>query len=118
MDTTKRMNTGTITRRRKATKASVFDLCSVLVEFFFVNSQFFTILFVLLKNIKKSGGKHGHKKYHKKGSKTTGFKAHHNKDDFHKEKKFWDSEEKKGDHKKYGSEQIIRKVHCDCSCII
>lgn len=50
------------------------------------------------------GGKHGHKKYHKKGSKTTGFHHKGHKDDFHKEHKFYDSEEKKGDHKKYGSE--------------
>lgn len=50
------------------------------------------------------GGKNGHKKYHKKGSKTTGFHHKGHKDDFHKEHKFYDSEEKKGDHKKYGSE--------------
>lgn len=52
----------------------------------------------------KLGGKHGHKKFHKKGSKTTGYHHKANKDDYHKEKKFYDSEEKKGDHKKYGSE--------------
>lgn len=45
----------------------------------------------------KPGGKHGHKKWHKKGSETKGFHHKANKDDFHKEKKFWDSEEKKGD---------------------
>lgn len=53
---------------------------------------------------KSPGGKHGHKKFHKKGSKTTGFHHKANKDDYHKEHKFYDSEEKKGDHKKYGSE--------------
>lgn len=50
------------------------------------------------------GGKKGHKKFHKKGSKATGYHKKANKDDYHKEHEFYDSEDKKGDHKKYGSE--------------
>lgn len=59
---------------------------------------------VFLKKCRNSGGKHGHKKYHKKGQKTTGFHHKANKDEHHKEHKYYDSEEKKGDHKKYGSD--------------
>lgn len=50
------------------------------------------------------GGHHGHKKYHKKGHHTTGFHHKGHKDEHHKEHKFYDEEDKKGDHKKYGSE--------------
>lgn len=50
------------------------------------------------------GGKHGHKKFHKKGHHTSGFHHKGHKDESHKEHKFFDSEEKKGGHKKYGSD--------------
>lgn len=48
---------------------------------------------------KEKGGKHGHKKYHKKGSKTTGYHKKANKDEYHKEHKFYDDKHEEGKHK-------------------
>lgn len=48
---------------------------------------------------KKKDGKHGHKKYHKKGSKTTGYHKKANKDEYHKEHKFYDDKHEEGKHK-------------------
>lgn len=83
-----------IMKRRKAQKVRLSENYNMSHSDYFIEKyEFF-----------KLGGKHGHKKFHKKGSKTTGYHHKANKDDYHKEKKFYDSEEKKGDHKKYGSE--------------
>lgn len=100
--TTKTMNMASIMRRRKAPK--VQNNSQNLVKIAKLNSRekisnaFFFI------DIGWIAGKKGHKKFHKKGSKATGYHKKANKDDYHKEHKFYDSEEKKGDHKKYGSE--------------
>jgi Domain of unknown function (DUF4779) len=48
---------------------------------------------------KKKAGKHGHKKHHKKGSKTTGYHKKANKDEYHKEHKFYDDKHEEGKHK-------------------
>lgn len=48
---------------------------------------------------KKKEGKHGHKKFHKKGSKTTGYHTKANKDEYHKEHKFYDDKHEEGKHK-------------------
>lgn len=48
---------------------------------------------------KQKGGKHGHKKFHKKGSKTTGYHKKANKDEYHKEHKFYDDKHEEGKHK-------------------
>lgn len=48
---------------------------------------------------KKKDGKHGHKKFHKKGSKTTGYHKKANKDEYHKEHKFYDDKHEEGKHK-------------------
>lgn len=50
------------------------------------------------------GGKTGQNKGHKKGSKTTGYHNKYNKDDYHKEQKFYDDEHKGGSHKKFGND--------------
>ncbi|XP_055591443.1 histidine-rich glycoprotein-like [Uranotaenia lowii] len=49
------------------------------------------------------GGKHGEKKYHKKGSKTTGYHNVFHKDEFKKEHIFYDTADHSGHFKKYGS---------------
>lgn len=52
---------------------------------------------------KVSGGKHGEKKFHKKGSKTTGYHNVYHKDEFKKEHVFYDTSDHSGNFKKYGS---------------
>ncbi|EAT41075.1 AAEL007264-PA, partial [Aedes aegypti] len=52
---------------------------------------------------KVSGGKHGEKKFHKKGSKTTGYHNVYHKDEFKKEHIFYDTSDHSGNFKKYGS---------------
>lgn len=49
------------------------------------------------------GGKHGEKKSHKKGSKTTGYHNVYHKDEFKKEHIFYDTADHTGNFKKYGS---------------
>lgn len=49
------------------------------------------------------GGKHGEKKFHKKGSKTTGYHNVYHKDEFKKEHIFYDTSDHSGNFKKYGS---------------
>ncbi|XP_062559269.1 filaggrin-like [Armigeres subalbatus] len=49
------------------------------------------------------GGKHGEKKSHKKGSKTTGYHNVYHKDEFKKEHIFYDTADHSGNFKKYGS---------------
>lgn len=101
VDMMKRMNMETTTKKRKDPKV----IYSKYSEF---KRKFHKISFIYYGNI--LGGKHGHKKFHKKGSKTTGFHHKANKDDYHKEHKFYDSEEKKGDHKKYGSDHEFHEA--------
>ncbi|XP_058465798.1 uncharacterized protein LOC131439142 [Malaya genurostris] len=49
------------------------------------------------------GGKHSEKKYHKKGSKTTGYHNIYHKDEYKKEKIFYDTADHTRHYKKYGS---------------
>lgn len=42
------------------------------------------------------GGKHGHKKYHKKGEEMDGYHKKAHKDEYHKEHKFYDDKHEEG----------------------
>lgn len=48
---------------------------------------------------KKKNGKNGHKKHHKNGTKVTGYSKKINKDEYHKEHKFYDEKHADGNHK-------------------
>lgn len=60
---------------------------------------------------KKSGGKHGEKKHHKKGSKTTGFHNVYHKDEYKKDHTFYDENDHQGHFSKHGEQE--KKHHAD-----